>query len=57
MTKYKYIPFENCCILIMEEYEKIEGREISDKHRVCTDKKVVMRVLLDLRLIRYNELD
>ena len=39
MAKYKYISFGNCCILIVEEYGKIEGREISDKHGVCIDNK------------------
>ena len=49
MTKYKYIrvSFEKCCILIIKEYGKIDGREISDKHGCAA----VIRALFDLRLI------
>ena len=39
MAKYKYIPFGICSILVVEEYGKIEGKEISDKHGVCTENK------------------
>ena len=62
MAKYKYISFGNCCILIEEEYGKIEGREILISMECALIIKAVIRALLDLRLINnsmygtmYNE--